>query len=390
MQRLQVWALALGLAGMVSPVCGATPAQSIAAIKAVGSEGKGHAAAMAAVKELSQAPASALTEILQGFDGASPLAANWLAGAFEAVAANAVKAGNLPAKELEAYVVNTKNHAGARRLAYEWLLDVDPKVSDRLVPGMLFDPSAEFRRDAVARELAKATVLLEQDDKAAAIKQFRVALSGAVDDDQVKAIVKPLKDLGESVDLQKHFGFLAGWKLIGPFDNTKLSGFDVAYPPERELDFAAKYPGKEGEVSWVEYSTDSEYGVVDLAKALAPHKGAITYAATEFVSARPQNVELRLGTPNAWKLWVNGQLLFARDEYHRGDQLDQYRVTASLKPGKNTILLKVCQNEQTEDWAQKWQYQIRICDPAGAAVLPAGTATTQRESATETRLAGGR
>ena len=38
---------------------------------------------------------------------------------------------------------------------------------------------------------------------------------------------------------------------------------------------------------------------------------------------------------------------------------------------KNTILVKVCQNEQTEEWAQRWQIQLRVCDATGTAVLSA-------------------
>ncbi len=369
-----------------SAVWAASPSELIQVIRQVGPQGEGHAAAKAAVKALSQSDASALPVILRAFDNASPLAANWMLGAFEAVADRALQAKKLPAKEFEAFAVNTKNHAGARRIAYEWLLKVDPSAADRLIPGMLLDPSAEFRRDAVARKLTEAEALQTAGKKDEAVAAFRVALQGAVDDDQVKAIVKPLRELGAEVNLQQHFGFLPQWKLIGPFDNTEKQGFDVAYPPETELNFAAKYAGKTDEVAWMEFETTDEYGVVDLAKALAPHKGAITYAATKYASERAQHVELRLGTPNAWKLWVNGELVFARDEYHRGTQLDQYRVPVSLKAGANTILLKVCQNEQTEEWAQKWQYQLRICDAAGAAVAPAKATTSQTSNSTAANL----
>jgi hypothetical protein len=128
-----------------------------------------------------------------------------------------------------------------------------------------------------------------------------------------------------------------------------------------------------GEVAWEKYTTEDDYGVMNIAKKTAPHKGAVTYGYTTFSADKARQIELRLGTPNAWKLWVNGELVFAREEYHRGTQLDQYKVRAKLKQGTNSILIKVCQNEQTEDWAQDWKFQIRACDSSGAAVLPAET-----------------
>ena len=40
---------------------------------------------------------------------------------------------------------------------------------------------------------------------------------------------------------------LGPWHYIGPFDHTGGRGFDAAFPPEREIDYAAKYEGKNGE-----------------------------------------------------------------------------------------------------------------------------------------------
>jgi len=115
--------------------------------------------------------------------------------------------------------------------------------------------------------------------------------------------------------------------------------------------------------------TDEKYGLVDLTKVTEPQKGSVTYAYTVFTSDKDQTVDLRLGTPNAWKLWVNGEFVFGREEYHRGMAIDQYRMRAKLKQGPNQILLKICQNEQTEDWAQRWQFQLRVCDSTGTAIL---------------------
>jgi len=55
--------------------------------------------------------------------------------------------------------------------------------------------------------------------------------------------------------------------------------------------------------------------------------------------------------------------------YHSGSQPDQFVNRVVLQPGRNVILVKVCQNEQTQDWAQRWDFQLRVCDETGGAVL---------------------
>ena len=365
------------IAAMGLPLNAATVEENIRAIKSVGPEGEKHAMAIAAVKELSRASADALPVVLKGFEGASPLAVNWLRSAVDTIADRTLKTtGKLPAATLEKFVKDTERSPEARRLAYEWLVKVDATAADRLIPGMLNDASPEFRRDAVQRLIAQATAAHDGKDNEAETKLLRQALGGAIDDDQVKAIVKPLRELGETVDLQKHFGFLTEWYLIGPFDNVDLKGFAIAYPPEKELNLKAKYQGKMGEVEWKPFATEDEYGTLDIAKKTEPFKGAVTYATTTYVADKAREVEIRLGTPNAWKLWVNGVQIFARDEYHRGTFLDQYKVSAKLKPGPNVILLKVCQNEQKEEWAQAWTFQLRVCDKSGVAILPAASTTS--------------
>lgn len=376
-----VWVLFWGLAitsGSLT-VAAADVQQSIAVVKELGPEGKNHLAAMKAWRELAASNPEELPAILKGMQGANPLAANWLLGAFESICDRTLTGGpvnealangaeKLPLAEFEAFVKDTTQHPSARRIAFEWLSKVDPSAGDRLIPTMLLDPSPEFRRDAVARMIDGAQKAKASGDQEASVASYAKALEGAIDDDQVKVIAEALSAAGKPVDLQQHFGFIAKWNLIGPFDNTNLSGFDVVYPPESQIDLSLKYPGKELEVGWIEHTTTDEYGVVDLRKALAHHKGAITYALATISVPTARSAQLRLGTPNAWKLWVNGQLVFARDEYHRGTFFDQYAIPVDLVAGANTVLLKVCQNEQTEEWAQEWQFQLRACDTAGARI----------------------
>jgi len=352
--------------------------QDIAQIKQVQKEGQGNLAASKAVQQLSQADASALIPILSSFEGANPLAVNWLRGAFETIAANAIEQKKLPVDKLEKFILDKSQNPRARRLAYETLIKVDPKAEDRLIPGMINDPSVTLRRDAVQRLIDEAKSLEKADKKDEAKKIYQQALTGATDDDQVKAIVKPLRSLGEKIDLQKHFGFLSDWMIVGPFDNGDKKGYDAVYAPEEKIDFTSALKGKEGEVEWKPVNTEDDYGIFDIAKSISAYKGAVMYCAADFYSQEEQSLEIRLGTPNAWKIWVNGKLLFARNEYHRGMVLDQYIVPVTFQPGKNVILLKLCQNEQTESWAQRYQFQVRIARPSGTGVRSENPeATTQ-------------
>lgn len=352
--------------------------RSIAEVKRVDREGAKGEAAAGAARRLADLPPAAIPLILRLSGDANPLAMNLLRASVESIADRARRSGEkLPAAELEKLVLETDQAPRARRLAYELLLSSDPQAEGRVIPGLLTDPSPELRRDAVAYHLAEADELKNAGQAEPAKAAYQKALAGAIHDDQVQKIVAALKEYGVEVDLQKHFGFLTDWKIVGPFDNRGMKGFEAVYPPEDAVDLGAKYDGQLGEVAWNPITTDDPYGVVDIAEQIENYKGSTMYLAGEFEAPAERQVELRLGTPNAWKLWVNGEFLFGREEYHRGEELDQYRIPATLRPGKNVILLKILQNEQTDEWAQSYKFRLRVSDPTGQAVLPTTTTASK-------------
>jgi hypothetical protein len=310
-----------------------------------------------------------------GGDGWSQPGCRWLRGVAEAVAQRATaKGGKLPQPQLEAFLLETKHSPRARRLSYELIAAVDPTAESRIIPKLLSDPSVELRRDAGGQVLTDAAKLAA-NEKEAAIKKYEVAFFHSRDLDQIKEASAKLREAGQLVDLATHMGYLLKWKLIGPFDNIDDKGWDVAYPPEEKVDLTAEYDGQKGKVKWIEAMTTDDYGVVDLNKIQGNHKGAITYAYAELIADKAQPCELRLGCINANKVWLNGKLLTANHVYHANTSVDQYIATGTLNKGKNTILLKICQNEQTEAWAQNWQFQLRVCDAVGTAILSQDRAT---------------
>lgn len=341
----------------------------LATLLAVKNFGEGNVAAGQAWQKVAQAPADQLPVILQAMDSASPLAANWIRAAVDAIAERQLqRGGKLPADKLEAFVLATSHDARPRRVAFEWLTKIDATAPDRLIPHMLDDPGADFRREAIERLVATADDLLQAEKKTEALALYRRAFDKSRDIEQIKALADKLKSLGEQVDLTAHFGFLVKWKMIGPFDNTALAGFDAVYPPEKKIEPAAKYEGKTAPVTWQEHATTDEFGMVDVNAALGKANGVAAYACYEFDSPQERDIDIRLGSPNAHKLWLNGQLLSQSASYHTNEGIDQFIAKGRLKRGKNIILLKSLQNEQKETWAQDWKFQLRVCDAIGTPV----------------------
>jgi len=352
------------------PAFAAEPGPQLAKIKAVGKEGNGNVEAAQAWQELVKLGPAALPDTLAALDDAEPTAANWLRSAVDVICDRELAANRpLPATKLEAFIKDTRHNGAARRLAYEWLVRVDASAPKRLLPDMLSDPGQEMRRDAVATALAEAQKLVDKNDKEAATTALQKLFAAARDRDQVDLIGGKLKALGVTVDMPAHFGVIQRWLVASPFENAGGKGFAVAYPPEAKVDCNAVYKGKDGaDVRWKEVTTTDPYGLVDINKQLAKHMGAAAYAFAAVESPEEQRVQIRATSNNAVKLFLNGKEIFFREEYHHGVRFDQHVGSGVLKPGRNEILIKVCQNEQKDDWAQSWTFQLRVCDAIGGAV----------------------
>lgn len=117
---------------------------------------------------------------------------------------------------------------------------------------------------------------------------------------------------------------------------------------------------------WKVVESADKHGAVDLNAAIATKKGVLAYAVADVVMPRGGPAEVRIGSPCAVAVWVNGTPVMAHEIYHASEAIDQYVATAEFREGTNTVLVKCCQNEQTEPWAVDWKFQLRICDSVGS------------------------
>jgi tetratricopeptide (TPR) repeat protein len=168
--------------------------------------------------------------------------------------------------------------------------------------------------------------------------------------------------LTEALELFKGMQTVKEWSLIGPFDNTSGSGFNIKYIPELEFDKEKKYNGKSNcRVVWYDLKKIRNDGWIDFNQYLLSSDGI--YYANNFVwSPSKQKIHLRTGTSGSLKLFLNDQLLFENEE-ETNNHCDTYIVETYLQKGWNKVLVKVGFSE-----IDKCNFMLRITDEKGFAI----------------------
>ncbi|MGB1709119.1 MAG: hypothetical protein ACPHF4_14910 [Rubripirellula sp.] len=346
---------------------GASTNAALESIRNVGKEGNGFSRAIPAANQLRQTSASKIDVLLNGMADTNPVAENWLRGVIFDVAR---KATEPMADELQSYAMNQANNPKGRGLAMELLQKEAPQTASKLIASCLNDPSLPLREMAVEQAITRAEAISKQQPKDA-VADYRVALAAARHPRQLTRIIESLGKLGEKVNTANAFVLLTNWHSLAPLNNVDGVGFSKQYAPENEfetagtIDLKTEHVGKTSKINWQPIAGSAEQGEVDLAEAYNKEKGAIAYLFTEFESDEDRPAQARLGCINANKIWINGKLVMQNEVYHAGSMIDQYIADFPLKKGTNRILLKICQNEQEESWAQNWKFQFRITDPSG-------------------------
>ncbi|MBD3182945.1 serine hydrolase [Candidatus Poribacteria bacterium] len=195
--------------------------------------------------------------------------------------------------------------------------------------------------------------------------------------------------------------FMTRWLLLGPIPvpHDETSEKEKTY---FEKDLMEEYNGEaeikpesgtevkiDGETyTWKYYisrpdiTNSNEFGVVNLNKALGYTEYAVAYAYAEVVLEEDKQVFLGIGSDDAVKVWINGEMLHEH-WVARALVKDHDIVKADLKKGSNHILLKI------QNGIMDWAFSCRIVKPEIVADKMIIAAYTGDEDRLETFLSQG-
>ncbi len=148
--------------------------------------------------------------------------------------------------------------------------------------------------------------------------------------------------------------------VIGPFDNDQGKGYDAVYPPEEEIDISGTYHGSRVDVRWRPRPPRApDQGVYELEQLFTPTRWSVAYAVGAVEAPAAGAYELRIGSTDPLKVWVNGTLVFEAERLADSLLFDQLVLPVQLVAGANRVLLKSAQRTGS------WRLHARLTGQGG-------------------------
>ena len=151
------------------------------------------------------------------------------------------------------------------------------------------------------------------------------------------------------------------WSVIGPFDNTNGAGYDKAFIPEEatQLDTTLTYDGHNGQIGWTQQTDKTFDGYVDFETIFGGDLNWVAaYAWTTVTVPDERIAHIYFGSDDQAKIWLNGASIHTDSAAH-SVAIDHATIPVTLKSGKNSLLVKVCDEEIF------WGFYLRITDSDG-------------------------
>jgi hypothetical protein len=169
-------------------------------------------------------------------------------------------------------------------------------------------------------------------------------------------------------------GFVVNWLIIGPFPNPGERPDNQGYDTDYLKDFGGEIghiPAAGMEIArpdgtivkWQPYKSSGptiDFFMVGHLALDYSQEDVLTYSACWLECEEDVDVEIRVGSDDGYKLWLDHKLLGAEHVY-RACEIDQESYPVKLTKGMHLLLIKVDQ-----DWGD-YLFMLRVVSPDGKA-----------------------
>ncbi|GMW00592.1 MAG: hypothetical protein AMXMBFR84_17290 [Candidatus Hydrogenedentota bacterium] len=220
---------------------------------------------------------------------------------------------------------------------------------------------AGLKATSIPALLAISGVLAKEEQGDKAVEALQLATQLEPTPELLQQITAQLQTMQNNAAAQAAMGFIREWKVIGPFDWAEQADWDKAFIGEPSVDLAKEIKSADVVLAWKSVNADNSMALVDLIGTIGQRDRSFAYAYAEVPSAKAQAAQLRIGSDDGVRAWVNGKMVHDNN-VDRGAALDQDVVNVELKEGVNTILLRISQG------AGGWNFMARLSGPGGAPI----------------------
>ena len=218
---------------------------------------------------------------------------------------------------------------------------------------------ALYRFSEAANQSPDQQAVLPALEKMAAAAQNSPLLASEVDAEMARQKLKQGDAEGARTQWRR-LGVVESWRALGPFDNSTPNAIAQELGPEKGIDLAASYAGKQAKVRWRRLPFPAAQGGYNLGLYFTPAKSASAYLVSWVRSAEARPVALRFSDGGATRVWLNGRKIFEETGSHRLSGFDMHAVGAWLAAGENEILVKAGATESND-----WTFSLRVTTPSG-------------------------
>src|SRR5690606_27287223 len=112
-----------------------------------------------------------------------------------------------------------------------------------------------------------------------------------------------------SAAAQAAMGFIRKWKVIGSFEWDSDEAWNAAFIGEPNVDFAKEVKSADRVLEWKDVNAENSMAHVDLMGLVGQRDRAFAYAYAEVISPKAQPAQLRMGSDDGVRAWVNGEMV---------------------------------------------------------------------------------